>query len=105
MQLELLSFAACTLVPHSSVQRSFTMASPQDLAGLLGATLNPDANTRISAELKLKEVLAIPGSSTITRSILTKKPTTLIESGLSLSRLILAQNVELPLRQMSTRKL
>ncbi|KAH6916745.1 armadillo-type protein [Coprinopsis sp. MPI-PUGE-AT-0042] len=53
------------------------------IADVLTATLNPDASTRISAELKLAELFAIP------------------ETGLALSQLALAQDAEISLRQMT----
>ena len=36
------------------------MASTNDIVEILSATLNPDTNTRVSAEIKLAELLANP---------------------------------------------
>ncbi|KII94307.1 hypothetical protein PLICRDRAFT_50286 [Plicaturopsis crispa FD-325 SS-3] len=63
------------------------MATTNDIAACLTATLSPDTNTRISAELKLSELSANP------------------EAGLSLSQLILAQAADISLRQMSATRL
>ncbi|KAJ7161233.1 armadillo-type protein [Mycena crocata] len=61
------------------------MASTTDLVEYLKATLDSNPNTRISAELKLAEYLALP------------------EAGLALSSLVVAQDAEMSLRQMSRR--
>lgn len=54
-----------------------------DLIQCLSSTLSPDPNTRIAAELRLSE--------------LSKSP----ESGLGLSQIILAHDIDMSLRQMS----
>ncbi|KAJ7204351.1 ARM repeat-containing protein [Mycena pura] len=59
------------------------MASTIELAQCLRATLDSNPNTRIAAELKLSEYLALP------------------EAGLALSTLTIAHDAEMPLRQMS----
>ncbi|KAJ8590544.1 ARM repeat-containing protein [Rhizopogon salebrosus TDB-379] len=61
-----------------------------NVSQILADTLSPDANTRISAELKLSEVLAHQG---LTR---------LSEAGLALAQLVLTQDVDIPLRQMTS---
>jgi hypothetical protein len=38
------------------------MATPGEIAGVLGATLSPDTNTRIAAELQLAQALSRPGA-------------------------------------------
>ncbi|KAF8079173.1 armadillo-type protein [Lyophyllum atratum] len=58
------------------------------IAECLAATLSPDQNTRITAELKLAEFFTSPGSFPCT-------------TGLALSQLILAQDAEMSMRQMS----
>ncbi|KAL0951964.1 hypothetical protein HGRIS_008615 [Hohenbuehelia grisea] len=63
------------------------MVSPAEIAETLTATLNPDPNIRIGAELKLASHLSHP------------------EAGLALSQLLLAQDVDMPLRQISARVL
>ncbi|KAM6498769.1 Armadillo-type fold, partial [Amanita muscaria] len=59
--------------------------SAAEIAGCLAATLDSNPNTRITAELKLAEYFTKPGS------------------GLALSQLILAQDVDIALRQISHR--
>ncbi|KAJ7823248.1 ARM repeat-containing protein [Mycena leptocephala] len=61
------------------------MASTSDLVECLKATLDSNPNTRITAELKLAEYLSLP------------------DAGLALSSLTIAQDAEMPLRQMSRR--
>ncbi|KAJ7109870.1 armadillo-type protein [Mycena epipterygia] len=60
------------------------MASTTDLVECLKATLDSNPNTRISAELKLAQYLALP------------------DAGLALSSLTIAQDAEMPLRQMTS---
>ncbi|KAI0082121.1 ARM repeat-containing protein [Panus rudis PR-1116 ss-1] len=55
-----------------------------EIAQCLSATLSPDPNTRISAELKLSELLTQP------------------QSALTLSQLVIAQDAELSLRQSAS---
>ncbi|KAG6896763.1 hypothetical protein C0992_006277, partial [Termitomyces sp. T32_za158] len=56
----------------------------------LAATLSPDPNTRVSAELRLSELFASPGSSfEVPYTAFSSRPT---ETGLALSQLILAQD-------------
>ena len=45
-----------------------TMATTSDISQCLQNTLSSDPNTRISAELKLGELLALPGAPSITLS-------------------------------------
>ncbi|KDQ62857.1 hypothetical protein JAAARDRAFT_146629 [Jaapia argillacea MUCL 33604] len=59
------------------------MATSSEIAQCLAATLNSDPNIRISAELKIAE--------------LSKSP----DAGLALSQIIVAQDVDMTLRQMS----
>jgi len=63
---------------------SQTMAE-LELVQCLSSTLSPDANTRITAELRLSELLKSP------------------DAGLALSRIIVTHELEMSLRQMSTR--
>lgn len=56
-----------------------------ELIQCLSSTLSPDANTRITAELRLNELLKSP------------------DAGLSLSRIIITHELEMSLRQMSIR--
>ncbi|KXN85718.1 Importin-9 [Leucoagaricus sp. SymC.cos] len=58
------------------------MASADEIAQILSSTLNPDTSTRISAELKLAESF----SNT--------------DTGLTLAHIVLAQDVDLSLRQI-----
>ncbi|KAJ7754965.1 armadillo-type protein [Mycena maculata] len=60
------------------------MASTTDLVEYLKATLDPNPNTRINAELKLAEYLASP------------------DAGLTLSSLAIAQDAEMSLRQSAS---
>ncbi|TEB38615.1 ARM repeat-containing protein [Coprinellus micaceus] len=60
------------------------MASPSQIADVLKATLNPDTNTRVTAELSLAELFTRPST------------------GIALSQLVLAQDVEISLRQMTS---
>ena len=75
-----------------------------DIANVLAATLNPDSTTRISAELKLAELFAVPGGLDgvkdqflLSNHLARRCP----ETGLALSQLALAQDAELSLRQIS----
>jgi hypothetical protein len=83
------------------------MSSTEDIARLLGATLSPDTNSRISAELQLSQTLANPGtrSSDLDASIETSNTNVgylyNIDAALSLARLVLSQDSEISLRQMS----
>ncbi|KAG1813959.1 armadillo-type protein [Suillus subaureus] len=61
-----------------------------NVSQILADTLSADANTRIAAELKLSEVLLHQGC------------TRLSEAGLALAQLILAQDVDISLRQISS---
>jgi importin-9 len=54
-----------------------------DMLQCLSSTLSQDSNTRISAELRLSELLKNP------------------ESGLGLSQITLAHDIDMSLRQMS----
>jgi importin-9 len=72
------------------------------IAECLANTLSADTTTRISAELKLSELLSLPGWSEFT--LFQLRPDYQIEqpeTGSALSQLILAQDVDLSLRQMS----
>ncbi|KAJ7070709.1 ARM repeat-containing protein [Mycena amicta] len=60
------------------------MASTAELAQCLKATLDSNINTRIAAELKLAELLALP------------------DAGLALSSLAIAQDADMPLRQSAS---
>lgn len=59
--------------------------SELELIQCLSSTLSPDANTRISAELRLSELLKSP------------------DAGLALGRIIVTRELEMSLRQMSIR--
>ncbi|KAH9962326.1 ARM repeat-containing protein [Russula compacta] len=59
------------------------MTATDTIAQVLASTLNPDSNVRITAELNLAELLKNP------------------QSALSLAQLVLSQDAESPLRQMS----
>ncbi|KAJ7665464.1 ARM repeat-containing protein [Mycena polygramma] len=65
-------------------QASFEMASTTELVQCLKATLDSNPNTRITAELKLAEYLALP------------------DAGLALSSLTIAQDAEMSLRQSAS---
>ncbi|KAJ6575462.1 armadillo-type protein [Mycena capillaripes] len=67
------------------------MASTTELVECLKATLDSNTNTRISAELKLAEYLALPGASISSFA------------SFALSSLTIAQDAEMSLRQMSSR--
>ena len=54
-----------------------------ELIQCLSSTLSPDSNTRITAELRLSELLKSP------------------DAGLALSRIIITHELEVTLRQMS----
>jgi hypothetical protein len=79
------------------------------LTDLLKATLDPNPNNRITAELKLSEYLALPGASISSFSwfcILMPSDTfssRQTDAGLALSSLTIAQDAEMSLRQMSRR--
>jgi hypothetical protein len=83
------------------------MASTTDLVNYLKATLDPNPNIRITAELKLSEYLALPGASISgsppCRLLTIRRSARPIEAGLALSSLTIAQDAEMPLRQMSSR--
>ncbi|KAJ4470827.1 ARM repeat-containing protein [Lentinula aciculospora] len=63
------------------------MPSPSDVAECLAGTLDNNPNVRMAAELRLAEFMAIP------------------ETGLALSQLLSAQNVDINLRQISYSRL
>jgi hypothetical protein len=48
---------------HTNSYFTTIMTSTNDIVNLLGATLSPDTNTRISAELQLSQTLSHPGLS------------------------------------------
>jgi hypothetical protein len=80
------------------------MTSSPEITQCLAATLSSDTTTRISAELKLAELLVSPGPSSCyfcLEPFLTSAFDTSIAAGLALAGVIHAQNVEIALRQMS----
>jgi hypothetical protein len=87
------------------------MATASDIGQCLQNTLSSDPNTRISAELKLGELLALPGAPiaqsdrgdpfSLRELLLTR----FTDAGLVLSHIGLAQDADMSLRQMSNRVL
>jgi len=77
--------------------------SVADVAQVLAATLSPDTNTRVSAELKLAEYFTYPGTrlQPINPRLLIA---TLVDVALSIAQLILSEQADLNLRQMSLLK-
>lgn len=75
-----------------------------NVSQILADTLSADANTRIAAELKLSEVLLHQGWFSKSRPLTTNLmfSTRLSEAALALAQLILAQDVDIPLRQISS---
>jgi hypothetical protein len=97
---------------------SSSMATTDAIAQVLASTLNPESNVRVAAELHLTELLKSPRKShfsnvparrraahalaplALTYDFLGFK--TQIESALSLAQLVLFQDAESSLRQMSS---
>ncbi|KAF7307222.1 ARM repeat-containing protein [Mycena indigotica] len=77
------------------------MSSVSELAQCLRATLDSNPNARIAAELRLTELLALPGAChLISLRVLTR----LIDAGLALSSLTVSQDIDMSLRQISCSK-
>jgi len=53
-------FVTCQLSQANQFLEVAFMASTNDIVEILSATLNPDTNARVSAEIKLAELLANP---------------------------------------------
>jgi len=95
----------------SFVSSPRAMATASDIGQCLQNTLSSDPNTRISAELKLGELLALPGAPiaqsdrgdpfSLRELLLTR----FTDAGLVLSHIGLAQDADMSLRQMSNRVL
>lgn len=79
------------------------MATATDIGQTLQNTLSSDSNTRISAELKLGELLALPGAAITDHFLPRFWLTRSTDTGLALSHIILAQDADMSLRQMSAR--
>ena len=77
------------------------MVSAQEIAACLAATLSSDNNTRIAAELKLAEYIALPGMCLSEISFTSLLRDDKSDTALALSQLVIAQDVDLSLRQMS----
>ena len=80
------------------------MAATSNITQCLQNTLSSDPNARISAELQLSDLLAQPGSLTRLHYIVEHRnlTTRLTDAGLALLHIILAQDADMSLRQMST---
>ena len=78
-----------------------------EIAQYLQATLSADPNVRISAELKLSELSAHPGKEHACFVQYMRKAwwlsDALLESGISLAQIVLSQDADISLRQMSIR--
>ena len=72
-----------------------------EIAHCLTATLSPDPNTRISAELKLAEYFTQTGAFICVIRTLFFCLTDGADAGLSLSHLILSHEIEISVRQRS----
>lgn len=72
-----------------------------DIAQCLSATLSPDPNTRISAELKLAEYFTETGAFNCVICTFFKLSNDGADAGLSLSHLILSHEIDMSVRQMS----
>lgn len=70
----------------------------QQVLQCLQSTLSPEENVRKHAEEQLKQLFAIPGMSCLRSFVVANGDT---EGGLSLARLLNAQDVSLFQRQMS----
>ena len=70
-----------------------------EIAQCLTATLSPDPNTRISAELKLAEYFTQTGAFNCVISAFLSNDGA--DAGLSLSHLILSHEIDMSVRQMS----
>jgi hypothetical protein len=70
-----------------------------EIAQYLTATLSPDPNTRISAELKLAEYFTQTGAFNCVISTFLSNDGA--DAGLSLSHLILSHEIDMSVRQMS----
>ena len=70
-----------------------------DIAQCLTATLSPDPNTRISAELELADYFTEPGAFDCVISTFLSNDGA--DAGLSLSHLILSHEIDMSVRQMS----
>lgn len=76
------------------------MASKDEIAQILSATLSPDTNTRIEAELKLANAFAYPSTKLLCGLLEQQKTNALQDTGLELAQIALAQDVDISLRQI-----
>jgi len=79
------------------------MPSLQDLSNCLGGTLSSNPNERMTAELKLSEYLQHTGASLTPAQYTANKRSTIhdIDTGLALSQIVVEQQADIALRQMS----
>ena len=72
-----------------------------EVAQCLTATLSPDPNTRISAELKLAEYFTQTGAFNCVICLFCLTVVHTADAGLSLSLLTLSHEIDMSVRQMS----
>ena len=78
------------------------MPSLQDLSNCLGGTLSSNPNERMTAELKLSEYLQHTGASFPAQHTASKCSIIYdIDTGLALSQIVVEQQADIALRQMS----